>query len=440
LATGVTRGGGGGEGGNEQALTSTSPHNPPTTTMSFAARRTAKPRKIAAASESEDDAPSPVVHKPTPPTKKKPGSTRLSFGVDPTDADASEPATFVPKKSALSRRAMERNAAKRSVGLGLERLSVAAQERVEYSKEYLEELRRGQMVTPATEEEEDAVMVDLNGEEIADVDMADASALVPQPTSQTQIMDEGMVRVMKARRRERAAAAKAGVDDFISLDDDDNNRREIQLRPKKKKESRLARMEDFADDEEIANYVDDAEPVLLTKSKSARREQERRRKQEIRETIAEAEGADDEGAESDVSKDSLVEEWERDQIRKGAFQSKEGAPRGLDAELEALARNPPTVMPLPEMADVVKRLEATLKAMEIRKAQTERQIEALVAERREIKEREGMVQTRLKEAAEQYEKLRKETGLGAAGAEGVVPVDRGLESFGSTPITAAVEE
>jgi hypothetical protein len=410
--------------------------------MSFTTRRTAKPRKIAAAEESEDDAPSPVVRKPTPSaaTKKKPGSTRLSFGIDPTDADASEPtAAFVPKKSALSRKAMERNAAKKSLGLGLERLSVTAQERVEYSKEYLEELRRGQMVTPATEQEEDAVMVDLNGDEMADVDMAEATALVPQPTSQTQIMDEGMVRVMKARRKERAAAAKAGADDFISLNDDDD-RGEIMLRPKKKKESRLARMEDFNDDEEIANYVDDAEPVLLTKSKSARREQERRRKQEIRETIAEAEGADDEGAESDVSKDSLVEEWERDQIRKGAFQSKEGAPRGLEAELETLARNPPTAMPLPDMADVVNRLEATLKAMEIRKAQTERQIEALVAEKREIREREGMVQTRIKEAAEQYEKLRKEAGIGAAGAGGVAPVDRGLENFGSTPITAAVEE
>jgi hypothetical protein len=410
--------------------------------MSFTTRRAAKPRKIAAAEESEDDAPSPVVRKPTPSaaTKKKPGSTRLSFGVDPTDADASEPtAAFVPKKSALSRKAMARNAAKKSLGLELERLSVAAQERVEYSKEYLEELRRRQTVTPATEQEEDAIMVDLDGDEMADVDMVEATALVPQPTSQTQIMDEGMVRVMKARRKERAAAAKAGADDFISLNDDDD-RGEIMLRPKKMKESRLARMEDFNDDEEITNYVDDAEPVLLTKSKSARREQERRRKQEIRETIAEAEGADDEGAESDVSKDSLVKEWERDQIRKGAFQSREGAPRGLEAELEALARNAPAAVPLPDMADVVKRLEATLKAMEIRKAQTERQIEALVAEKREIREREGMVQTRLKEAAEQYEKLRKETGLGVAGAEGVAPVDRGLESFGSTPITAAVEE
>jgi hypothetical protein len=427
--------------------------------MSFSARRNAKPRKIAVASDSEDDRP-PVSTLPirkkasaasTPTSESRPkkkataaAATRLSFGGDPTDADTSEPA-FMPKKSALSRKAMERNAAKKA--LGLENLSLTppsaalGQERVNYSKEYLEELRSVQMVaTPTaegTESGEDAVMVDLTGEEAADVDMAEAggSSAAVTTTGQTQIMDEGLVRVMKARR------GRAKGRDFISLHDDASDSEggnEIMLRPKKKKESRLARAEDFNDDEEIANYVDDAERVLLTNSKSARREQERRRRQAIRETIAEAEGADDEGAESDVSKDSLVEEWERDQIRKGAFSSNDHAPRGLEGELETLARNPPAVMALPEIGDVVKRLEATFKVMEIRKAQTERQIEALVAERREIRGREAMVQTRLKEAAGQYERLRKETGIGGAGPEGVV--DRGLESFGSTPITAAAEE
>ncbi|KAI5846953.1 nineteen complex-related protein 2-domain-containing protein [Tricharina praecox] len=290
-------------------------------------------------------------------------------------------------------------------------------------------------------------MVDLDEAQAADVDMAEVgkssvlTVVGGGGGGGTGIMDEGLVRVMKARRKERAAAAKAG--DFISLHDDasdEDGRNEIMLRPKKKKESRLARPDDFNDDDEIANYVDDEERVLLTNSKSARREQERRRKQAIRMTIAEAEGADDEGAESDLSRDSLVEEWERDQIRKGAFSNNEHAAKGLEGELEALARNPPTATALPDIEDVVARLVGTLRAMEIRKAQTARQIEVLVLEKRQIKEREEMVQTRLKEAAGQYEKLRKETGIGGGGAgpEGIA--DRGLESFGNTPIRATEEE
>jgi predicted nucleic acid-binding Zn-ribbon protein len=109
----------------------------------------------------------------------------------------------------------------------------------------------------------------------------------------------------------------------------------------------------------------------------------------------------------------------------------------LEGELEALARNPPTATQLPDIKDVVARLGATLKAMEIRKSSTERQIEMLIQEKKEIKEREEMVQTRLKEAGEQYEKLKKETNIGGAGPEGVV--DRGLESFGNTPIKVSTD-
>jgi len=410
--------------------------------MSFSTRR-AKPRKIAIQDPESSESESPVVKKPLP--KKTPANvrpkpkapSRLSFGGAGDAAD--EENGFTLKKSALSRRAMERSAAKKSLGaVGMEKLMIAPeQERVSYSKEYLAELKSAQMVaTAATEEEEEAVMVDVGEDDAAIADLDGAVVVQTGESSGTQIMDEGLVRVMKARRQERAAAAKAG--DYISLhDDDDGGGGEIMLRPKKKKESRLVARDDFADDEEIANYVDDAERMLLTNSKSARREQERRRKQMIRETIAEAEGADDDvDGDSDVSRDSLVEEWERDQIRKGAFTT-EHAAAGLEGELEALARNPPTATQLPDIKDVVARLGATLKAMEIRKSSTERQIEMLIQEKKEIKEREEMVQTRLKEAGEQYEKLKKETNIGGAGPEGVV--DRGLESFGNTPIKVSTD-
>ena len=375
---------------------------------------------------------------------------------------------------------MERNAAKKEhkkkkppMGVGMERLAIAPEpERVSYSKEYLAELRSAQLLPPppppdAQEEGEGGGDdgVDEDGGDGGDGDDGDdgdtaMAVMVDAGGGGTQIMDEGIVRVMKARRAERAAAAKAGVDDFISLNvsaDDDGS--ELVLRPanktKKKKESRLARP-DGDDAEEIANYVDDAERVLLlpSTSKAARRQHERRRKQAIADTIAEAEaeagGGDGDGG-SDVSRDSLVEGFERDQIRKGAFAAAAGElaggrRRGVEAELDALARNPPAAQALPLIGSVVARLEARLHEVEMHKKLAERQVEMLLREKREIREREDAVQARLKEAGDKYEQLRQDAGdkyeqdadhAGhAASASAALPPagDRGLESFGNTPI------
>ena len=396
--------------------------------MSFAARRP-KPRRIAAAEDSDSDsAASPVVRKPATaaPRSQKPKrpASRLSFGdAVPTDSDAAAEPAFVPKKSALSRKAIERNAA---LKLLPEPAPAPAQDRVSYSKEALDELKSTQLVASEAvaglEELEGATIVDL-----PDVEMAGAMTVDTAPAGTTGIIDEGLVRVLKQRRQTAAAALRAGADDYISLSAD-----ALSLRPKKR-ESRLARPDDFADDEEIATFVDDAERVLLTSSKRAQREQERRRKAAIAATIDEAE----ELVDSDASRDELVDEWERDQIRKGAFASSEGAARGLEAELEALAKNPPTACALPDAGDVLARLEAAVAEMRLRMHRSESMVEALVREKDEIRAREEMVQTRLREAGEQYERLKIETGIGSAGPEGVV--DRGLESFGNTPVRVADE-
>ena len=465
--------------------------------MSFAARR-AKPRKIAARADggdSDDDgdendndgAPAvAVVRRPPKPgttttktaaaTKKIPTPARLSFGFGGSGDAAEEDGdsggggitVFVPKKSALSRQAMERNAAKKKehkkkppMGVGMERLAIAPEpERVSYSEEYLAELRSAQLPPPppppdAQEGEEGEGVGDGGADGDGGDDDTAMAVMVDGGGGGTQIMDEGMVRVMKARRAERAAAAKAGVGDFISLDvSADDHGSELVLRPtnktKKKKESRLARP-DGDDAEEIANYVDDAERVLLlpSSSKAARRQHERRRKQAIADTIAEAEaeagggggGGDDGDGGSDVSRDSLVEGFERDQIRKGAFAAAAGelagGRHGVEAELDALARNPPAAQALPPIGSVVARLEARLHEVEMHKKLAERQVEMLLREKREIREREDAVQARLKEAGDKYEQLRQDAGhaTAAASAAALPPAgDRGLESFGDTPI------
>lgn len=371
---------------------------------------------------------------------KKRSSLRLSFGPGGTSAadDDEETVVFTPKKSALSRKAIEKNASRKSglsVGIGVEQLSsTPTVERPTYSKEYLEELRSSTPTAPVAEDED-----------LGDVDMIIADPTEPMednmlskpdapPMQGTVIPDEGLVRIMKARRAEKAAKGKRG--DYISLDaSDDDDGGGILLKSRKKKESRLQRADDgMFDEEELEEYVEDGRIVLG--GKSAQREHDRKRRQGIREAINEAEGLHDDndiGADSDVSRDSLAEEWERDQIKKGAFLSNSSS-SGITKDLEMLSKKPPQITPLPNLVDALRSLQETLGAMELRKAQTVRQMEALRQEKEEIAQREAMVQERLQRASEEYEKLRGSLEIGGAGPGGVV--DRGLESFGNTPVRA----
>lgn len=354
------------------------------------------------------------------------------------------------KKSALSRKAIERSAA-RKAGLaagavGIDQLNaIPTSERPSYSKEYLEELKSSTPTKPVEEEEEgrkegnggDDYDMILDDDVMAVVKAGNQRAVarledVP-PAGITGILDEGLVRVLKARRAERSTRSKAG--DFISLGGDedlDDGDDEILLKSKKKK-SRLRGPDDGGfDDEDMEKYIEDEQIVLG--GKAAQREQERRRREGIRDTINQAEGINsDEDVDSDFSRDSLAEEWERDQIRKGAFST--NTPGSVASDLEMLTRQPPNVTPLPNLKDALKRLEDSLAAMEFRKAQTMKQVETLLHEKREIAQRENMVQDRLKKAGEEYEKLRGELGMGGGGPEGLV--SRGLESFGNTPIRVA---
>ncbi|KAI5798985.1 nineteen complex-related protein 2-domain-containing protein [Geopyxis carbonaria] len=421
--------------------------------MSFAPRRPKAARKIIATAHSSDDdaasapkivrkkaAPasrsaSPAPSTPSTPSErpkiKKKASSRLSFGgpLDDDDGDAAE--VFVPKKSALSRKAMQRNAA-RKAAVGMEQLSLTpGQERVSYSKEYLDELKAGQLAAAAAAAElegatlvaeEDAMVVEKE-EEDSETEAEKLRGAVVVRSDELPggaIMDEGLVRVMKERRKERAAAGKLGATDFISLNDaaSDEESGELMLRPKKKKESRLQLNDDGGDDE-IGNYAD---ATGLISDKAAAR----RRKLEIRDAIADAEGGD-----SDGSRDSLVSDFEADQIRAGAFATAH-ASQGIEAELEAIARNPPAVQKLPEIGEVVARLQAGVAELRVRMEQTERVRRGVQEERRGIGESEGRVQRSIGEVGAKYEELKKETGLAGGGEEGVV--SRGLESFGGTPV------
>ncbi|PWW78827.1 hypothetical protein C7212DRAFT_349391 [Tuber magnatum] len=423
----------------------------------FASRRS-KGRVVARDDDSEEEAKqTKVVKAPLKSTKqsqgnlarpkgKKSSSLRLSFGPDASTADDEESEVFTLKKSVLSRKASEKNAAKKSGlsagAIGVEHPNLTPSvNRPTYSKEYLEELRSNTPAIPLSQqadlEVEDVVVdMDVVGTDIPKTDKNTASTGYRESSKQgTVIPDEGWVRVMKARRAEKAAKAKAG--DYISLNMGGDDEGGGILLKSKKKESRIQRAGDnMYDEEELEKYVEDDGIVLG--DKAAQRVYDRKRRENIRDAIREAEGVHDDLMDMDSdSRDSLAEEWERDQLKKGDFSNSSGG--GIARDLEMLSRQPPRVTPLPDLDDALRRLEETLAAMEFKKAQMVRQAEALQSEKQEISEREAMVQEGLQKASEEYEKLRGSLEIGGSGG-GAGVVSRGLESFGNTPIRVAEDE
>ena len=387
-----------------------------------------------------------MVKRPISSKPKKRSSLRLSFG--PGDADAAGghaeggPVVFTPKKSNLSRLALDNNAERKSLRKSLpsEQLPFRAgisEDKPSYSKDYLAELRNSTPSTPkgsksaaASEDDEPSKALDVASKfgPLASF-KSDDSSLIPT---------EAEIREKKERRAHLAKQQQ----NFISLDgegdegfasDDSESRNEITLPPKEKyPESRLVR-----EDEDIAEGFDDfVEDGKISLGRKAERDAKKKRRTEIAELIAEAENA----SSDDVSDDSEADRnaaYEAAQTRAGAYGNRDWNA----AEAQGL-RTPPRIAPLPELSAVVDRLNASLKSMGDARAKKVKRMEELRVEKAEIAEREAWIQTQLKETGERYGKLRIEAGLGAGavtplnGNDGAkIMVSRGLESLGATPIT-----
>ncbi|KAH0544202.1 hypothetical protein FGG08_001647 [Glutinoglossum americanum] len=378
---------------------------------------------------------------------KKKSGLRLSFGPGENVADdESEDASlevFVPKKSSLSRAAIEKNAARKSLphSLSADRLPVRvgiADDRPSYSKDYLNELKTSTPSTPkdlrslsvSTDEEEDSHDT-LNVLEKFGVrgDIAEGSVI----PSEAEIREKKERRARLAKERE-----------FISLNHDDGNN-EISLRSRKKKESRLVR-EDENLGEGFEEFVEDGGISL---GKKAERERSRRRRAEMEELIHEAENSS-----ADETDDSEIErkaEYEAAQTRAGAYASTKYTtihpPR---------PRTPPKITPLPSLPATLSRLQSRHNSMETAKTTKLGKLEDFLHQKSEILSREAEIQKLIKEAGDNYEKLRKEAGLGGGDAGGMdagglseaiamaMPGHfvgrRGLESWGNSPIAPAGRE
>lgn len=368
--------------------------------------------------------------------KKKPAASRLSFGPgEIISGDAAEALedneAFTPKKAALGRRVVEVNAFRRTIphqGLPV-RGNDDDKDRPTYSKDYLNELKSSTPTTPkdlvalhATTEDDDGLDAsEFEGAMVVDVEPS--AAIIP---SEAEIRE-------KKERRARLAHEK----DFISFNDNEGqDRRQISLLPpKKKQDSRLIR-EDEDLGEGFDEFVDDGRISL---GKKQEREARRHRKKEMAAMIHQAEGSSDE--ESDDSEAERRAAYEVAQTRAGM----DGLHKHEEYVDSTAAQVPSKITPLPALSECLERLQTTLSSMEQELAKRHKQMEASKQEKNEIATRELEVQELLKQAGARYATLKADTNGAVADPHALAStanngfgtpmiVDRGLESFGNTPI------
>lgn len=377
--------------------------------------------------------------------KKKPAASRLSFGPgEIISGDAAEALeddeSFTPKKATLGRRVIEGNALRKSLPYqGLPPRDADEEERPKYSKDYLEELKSSTPTAPKdlpstqanVEDEEGLDASELEGAMIVDSDEKFGTSTASFIPSEAEIRE-------KKERRARLAKEK----DFISLNDTGpDDRRQlssISLLPKKKQaESRLVR-----EDEDLGEGFDEfVEDGRISLGKKQEREARKRQRKEMADMIHQAEGSEDE--ESDDSEAERRAAYEAAQTRAGM----DGLHKPSEkASQSSSAQIPSKIMPLPALSECLERLQNTLSSMELELAKRKKKIEESKREKSDIAARETEVQDLLKQAGDRYAALKADTNGAVADPKSLTNMgsqsggfpppmaDRGLESFGNTPV------
>ncbi|KAJ5354993.1 uncharacterized protein N7496_012205 [Penicillium cataractarum] len=395
----------------------------------FANRR--KPRKVGGADSEEEDgglAPEPVVKRPVKSKAKPKSKLNLSFGPEETsmtEEGEQESEVVIPRRHGLGRKVMERSTFQRNLtpSGGIDTLSARVghdRDRPSYSREYLKELQDSTPSTPkaSTDDEKDRT-VDVAAKFGEIMTVSGGSSAIPS---------EAEIREKKARRARLALEhGAAKEDDFISLednigsDDDWDAIARGEKIPEKETDTRLVRDdEDFA--EGFDEYVEDGKISL---GRKAEREQQRKQRDAMRELIEDAEGLSDD-EDSDIEEKAAYEATQT----KAAIGSGRG--EGIDRP-----RTPPKMTSLPKLASSLERLRTTLASMETSKTQMISRMEDLRKEKEEVAIREVEIQALIKEAGDNYERLKKEAGIDptADASEGAL-VKRGLESLGAPMATS----
>lgn len=364
----------------------------------------------------------PVVKRPVKSKVKPKSKLNLSFGAEETsmtDDGDRESEVVLPKRHGLGRKAMERSALQRNLtpSGGLDTLPARVghdRDRPSYSREYLKELQDSTPSTPkaSTDDEKDRT-----------IDVAAKFGEIMVVSGSSAIPSEAEIREKKARRARLALEHGSGKeDDFISLednigsDDDWDAIARGEKLPEKESDTRLVRDdEDFA--EGFDEYVEDGKISL---GRKAEREQQRKQRDAMRELIEDAEALSDD-EDSDIEEKAAYE----------AAQTKAAMGSGRAGDIDR-PHTPPKMTSLPKLASSLDRLRTTLASMETSKTQMISRMEDLRKEKEEIAIREVEIQALIKEAGDNYERLKKEAGIDpATDALGGALVKRGLESIGA---------
>ena len=378
-----------------------------------------------------------VVKRPTLGKNKKRSSLRISFGPgesDANDGDESSDAVVTPKKSNLSRIALEKSAQLRARSPLVQGAGASEDEgRPSYSKNYIAELRSSTPTTPkdlkpSAEEENEARELDIASK-------FGSIATLPTKTS-SAIPTAAEIEEKKARRKRLAHEERAYEDDgerpWASDDEGEDDfrmrRNEISLRPKDKwGETRL-----IHDDEDIAEGFDDfVEDGRISLGRKSEREAQRRRRADMAELINDAEGS----SESDDSEEERNTAFAAAQARAGRYGQK------IEDEEDG-TKTPPKITPLPDLNEILESLQIEVRTKQQRKDMILNKLQELKDDKVRIEERKKFLQEQLQKTGEEYEKLRVESGLPAlpANGDGRLITERGLDSLGTTPLAGRSSE
>ncbi|KAI2476919.1 NTR2 domain containing protein [Pyrenophora tritici-repentis] len=382
-------------------------------------------------SQSEVQKPT-VVKRPVLGKSKKRSSLRVSFGPGEEGNegdDSSDAALVTPKKANLNRIALEKSAKLRARSP----LVAEARKPTEYSKDYIEELRKSTPSTPSTPSDLKASADPFEETERA-LDIASKFGPVASLDSSSAIPTDAEIREKKARRRRLAQEENARDDDDRAWASDDQgedefrqHRNEISLRPKDKYgETRL-----IHDDEDIAEGFDDfVEDGKISLGRKSEREAQRRRRAEMAELINDAEGSSGDDGSGDSDEERNIA-FAAAQARAGRYGQK------IEDEDDG-SKTPPRITPLPDLDEVLEGLTIDIQTKQQRKNTILQKLKDLKDDKVRIEERKKYLQEQLQETGEKYEKLRQEQGLPALPANGIeggrLITERGLDSLGTTPL------
>lgn len=313
--------------------------------------------------------------------------------------DDSGTAVFTPKKSNLSRQAVEKNALRKALASSIssEHLPIRqSDDRPSYSIDHLNELRSS---TPSTPKDLKS-LPDTENTAGKALDLASKFGSSLAVYQDSAIPTDAEIKEKKERR------ARLAKEEYIRLSDEDNDSNEISLLPRKQNSNtRLVR-----DDEDIAEGFDEfVEDGQIAVGRKAEREQKRRQKAEIRDLINEAEGSSEN--ESDDSEAERRAAYEVAQTRAGM----DGVQKGGQAadRYPPRPRTPPKITPLPNLNACRERLRDALSGIQYARTQKVRRMEELQREKADIAAREVEIQELLREAGDRYEKLRNEIDIGS---------------------------